>query len=126
GLRAVDKRQGWRGPLVRLDPDEVKPFLEALDEERGRRFPPEETPELASGKLLGAPIWDLSQLTTKSVRVYLESSLGRAAASDADETLGETSAPVTRWPAMRSVRTTSVKQGRIVGGVVKKVDAVDK
>jgi penicillin-binding protein 1A len=128
GLRAVDKRQGWREPLVRLDPDEIKPFLEAIEDERTRRFPPEETPELSDATAATAPIWDLQGLTTKKVQQYI-GVMGEAGPPVEPAVEGEDGAddaPVARWPAMRSVRTTQVKVGRIVGGLVKRIDNSDK
>jgi penicillin-binding protein 1A len=101
GLRAVDKRQGWRGPLVRLDADERKALLEGLASERERRFPKSEEPSKPEASLDGAVIWDLSHLDTEGVRRSLDASL-------------------------RRVRTTRVKKDRIVGAVVKRVDNVAK
>jgi penicillin-binding protein 1A len=131
GLRAVDKRQGWRGPLARLDPDEVKPFLSALEEERARRFPPEETPELAHPALKDAPLWDLSELTPKNLRAYLDGLSGRRGPASPEEESDRTDEPATEssaslHPPMRSVKTTIVKTGRLVGGVVTKIDPVQK
>jgi penicillin-binding protein 1A len=123
GLRAVDKRQGWRGPVVRLDPDEAKMFLEALGSERTRRFPKEETPELA-GKADGRPIWDLSKLTEKKLQRYL----GLIAAAsdvppdDEDEANGEPEPETERFGPMRSVRTQTARVGERVAGVVAKID----
>ncbi len=43
GLLELDKRQGYRGPLDRLDPDEVESFLDKVQkEEIGRSTVPEE------------------------------------------------------------------------------------
>jgi penicillin-binding protein 1A len=184
GLRAVDKRQGWRGPLVHLDPDEVKPFLEALEEERERRFPPEETPAIDKKTIEGAPIWDLSGLTTKKVQAYLgflSAEIGNPPVDGDGPAPGEKTGPEKdapkkspkkdakkkpsgkkaslgdslfpqiaissvrygpdgpsgaggedvdvdedRYPPMRSVKTTTVKVGRIVGGLVKKIDNTGK
>ncbi|MFZ9888055.1 MAG: penicillin-binding protein 1A, partial [Myxococcota bacterium] len=131
GLRAVDKRQGWRGPLVRLDPDDAKLFREALEDERRRRFPPEETPELNDGQVEGVPIWDLSPLRTTELGAYLAAGRTEEEArhDDADgdsppEDPEEKSAR--RWPPLRAVKIAHVKTGQIVGGVVTKVDPVEK
>lgn len=127
GLRAVDKRQGWRGPVARLDPDEVKLFTEALEEERQRRYPKEETPELSSTTVIeGRPIWDLSKLSTKALQRYLTK--GRVKERDAaDEEASDDEVKISyRFPPMRQVRTTTLKPGRIVAGVVTKVDNTAK
>lgn len=102
GLREVDKRQGYRGPLVRLDPDEARDFVAALDEERKRRFPAEETPELANDKTLaGRPIWTLARLDKDTLVKNAEA-------------------------ALRKVRTKKLKEGLIVGGLVTEVSDVKK
>jgi penicillin-binding protein 1A len=102
GLREVDKRQGWRGPLVRLDPDEVKALLDNLESERGERFSAERAPELADAETLdNRPIWDLQRLDAKALRADPE-------------------------VAFRVIRTRRLKEGLMVGAVVKKVDAVAK
>lgn len=127
GLRAVDKRQGWRGPVVRLDPDEAKQFLAALKEEQERRFPDEETPELSGhAELSGRPIWDLSRLTPKGVRAYLARGRVSEKAPADEERSGSEVKLRTRYPAMRQVRTSTLQPGRIVGGVVIKVDNAGK
>lgn len=65
GLRAVDKRQGWRGPRIRLDPDVRARFSKELRAELDRRVPPEEAPELkAVHKPTGWPVWDLGGIGT--------------------------------------------------------------
>ena len=117
GLRAVDKRQGWRGPVARLDPDEAKTFLEALNSERARRFPAEET-NLA-GAPEGRPVWDLSRLTVKKLQRYLSGAREPDEANDDD-------APKERFGPMRSVRTEKAAVGLRVAGVVSKVDDTKK
>ncbi|MDZ7833867.1 MAG: PBP1A family penicillin-binding protein [Desulfobacterales bacterium] len=37
GLRALDKRRGYRGPLLRLEKSEIEPYLQSLKKERGAR-----------------------------------------------------------------------------------------
>jgi penicillin-binding protein 1A len=101
GLREVDKRQGYRGPLVRLDPDEAKALTDALDEERARRFTAEKTPELASPELVGRPLWDLRALDAKLLR------------EDPKR-------------ALDAVRGTRAKIGAEVGAIVKRIDAAGK
>jgi penicillin-binding protein 1A len=116
GLRELDKRQGYRGPNARLDPDEARALVEIFDAERARRFPPEETPELKRDDPLGRPIWDLSALTVDSLRRVLQS----APARDEPEDPEEAAAPqISRLPPLRGVRTTKAKLGSIVGAVVK-------
>ena len=124
GLREVDKRQGWRGPLVRLDADERKKLLAALDEEKKRRFPVAEVPELSSEvKIEGRPIWDLGKLRTANVKKYLSRSEGK---SMSDETGSEEGEFSERYPAMTRVRTLKLKKDRIVAGVVTRVDNTAK
>jgi penicillin-binding protein 1A len=132
GLRELDKRQGYRGPVVRLDPDEAKEFVELLDSERARRFPPEETPELKSGDLLNRPVWDLKELTVDvakkaitSAPVVEEHDEDEAAdsAKDSKEVKEAKPAPAPAKTApMRGVRVARAKLGAIVGAVVDKVD----
>ena len=55
GLRAIDKRQGWRGPLFKIDPLQTNELVAAL----GRRLQQSTTPD---GSLLVA---DLDGLTEK-------------------------------------------------------------
>ena len=124
GLREVDKRQGWRGPLVRLDADERKDLLAALDEEKKRRFPTAEIPEL-SGKVQidGRPIWDLANLSTANVKKYLSRTEDKSLGDEEDD---EEPGISDRYSAMTRVRTIKLKKGRIVAGVVTKVDNTGK
>ncbi len=128
GLRALDKRQGYRGPLVRLDPDEAKPFAEALDDERTRRFPPAETPELKKPEALdGRPIWDLTDLRTADVQKDLRQGKAPTVEEAVDEDEDADPKPAVKSVArLRAVKTTKAKLGDIVGALVKKVDAVEK
>jgi penicillin-binding protein 1A len=131
GLRELDKRQGYRGPLVRLDPDEAKEFADVLDDERARRFPPEETPELAQEPADGRPIWDLARLTASDLKRVLA-----AGRDDDDDELSEaekkleallsSKAKLSTSPPLRAVRTTRLKAGAIVGAAVKDVDNASK
>ena len=130
GLRELDKRQGYRGPVVRLDPDEAKELMVLFDAERARRFAPEETPELKKDELLGRPIWDLGDLTPDGLRRALHAGpVTEEPDDDEDAAAREQRAdkPVERkLPPLRSVRTMKAKAGAIVGAVVDKVDAVGK
>jgi penicillin-binding protein 1A len=132
GLRELDKRQGFRGPLVRLDPDEAKDFGAILDDERARRFPAEETPELAADPAEGRPIWDLAHLTAADLKRVLAA--GRddddeGELSEAEkklEALLSSKAKLSTSPPLRSVRTTRLKVGAIVGAAVKDIDNASK
>ncbi|MCP4504216.1 MAG: PBP1A family penicillin-binding protein [Deltaproteobacteria bacterium] len=126
GLRAVDKRQGYRGPLVRLDPDEAKSLLVLLDAERTKRFPPEETPELQDPlHIEGRPVWDLSRLRTKhlSLSPTLKKKLGTKSSKNVKKKISDSERLAL---AMRKVRTKPLQTGIIVGAVVKKVDNLAK
>jgi penicillin-binding protein 1A len=62
GLRALDKRQGWRGPLLHLEADELKTLKELLEARRSTVAP--SVGELADKP--GAPvIFDLSYVNVK-------------------------------------------------------------
>lgn len=131
GLRELDKRQGYRGPLMRLDPDEAKDFAGVLDEERARRFPADETPDLKLEPAEGRAVWDLHKVTDVEARKILR------AAADADEEevsdeekqldaqLAQKASLSTSSP-VRSVRTMRLKVGAHIGGVVKDVDNAGK
>jgi len=127
GLRELDKRQGYRGPLLRLDPDEARAFLGILDDERARRFPVEETPELQKALAEGRPIWDLQRVTARDVKLILD------AARDEDEeepseaekkleALLTDQAKLSTTPPLRSVRGTRLKVGARVAGAVVEAD----
>ena len=121
GLRALDKRQGYRGPVVRLDPDEAKELDALFDDERARRFAPEEFPELQKAELLDRPIWDLSKLSDESLRRTLTATT--ATDEDPEEAEdGTTPKDAPKFPPIRNVRMAKAKPGAIVGALVKKVD----
>jgi penicillin-binding protein 1A len=124
GLRDLDKRQGYRGPLARLDVDETKGLMELFDAERARRFPPEETPELKKDELVGRPIWDLTNLNNDVLTRALRATVveEEPEEDEAERKEGEP-APVKTTPPLRGVRTTKLRLGLIVGGVVDKVEA---
>jgi penicillin-binding protein 1A len=132
GLRELDKRQGFRGPLVRLDPDEARDFGAVLDDERDRRFPAEETPELSAEPAEGRPIWDLSHLTAAEARRVLaagrddEDDDRTSEAEKRLEALLSASAQLSTSPPVRSVRTTRLKPGVVVGAAVREVDNAGK
>jgi penicillin-binding protein 1A len=127
GLRDLDKRQGYRGPVVRVDADEARDFAALLNDERERRFPPEETPTLSTEPTEGRPVWDLSRLTEAEVKRML--AVGREEDEDEPteaekriEALWSSRAKLSTSPPMRSVRTTSLKAGTVTGALVKEVD----
>lgn len=131
GLRDLDKRQGYRGPLVRLDPDEAKAALELFDEERARRFPPDETPELKADAVEGRPIWDLHKVTAAELQKVLQAVADEEEEeqSDEDKALEKQlteKAKLSTTPPVRSVRTARLKVGARVGGLVKDVDNAKK
>jgi penicillin-binding protein 1A len=128
GLRDLDKRQGYRGPLVRLDPDEAKELLARLDDEKARRFAPEETPELKKEDLADRPIWDLSGVTDASARKALAAMpVAEEEEEEEQKEKDPTAAEVKRaLPPLPGVRTTKARLGSIVGAVVTKVDGADK
>lgn len=125
GLRELDKRQGYRGPLVRLDPDEAKDVLAIFEAERARRFPPEETPELKQEELFGRPVWDLSGLKADALRRALASAPDEEENED-DESASEGKTPQPQAPPLRGVRSVKAKAGAILGAVVQKVEASGK
>lgn len=59
GLRALDKRQGWRGPLLHLEPDELTRAREALQARLATASP--SIAELEGGAAYQPVIWDLSR-----------------------------------------------------------------
>ena len=64
GLRELDKRQGWRGPIVHLERNELKEALRLLDERRNAAGLKKRKAS-SNGKKTEAtpvPIWDLSPL----------------------------------------------------------------
>jgi len=128
GLREVDKRQGYRGPLVRLDPDEAKGFVALLDEERKKRFPPEETPELKNMlRIDERPVWDLSRLRTKDLTLSsaAKKKLGTKGNGDGAQKPKESDRERMER-ALLKVRTTKLEPGLIVAAAVTKVDNVGK
>jgi penicillin-binding protein 1A len=127
GLRDLDKRQGYRGPVVRLDPDEAKDLPAVFDAERARRFPPEETPGLKKDDLVGRPIWDLADVTADALKKALTAAPttdDEEAEEDDDKQPEEAAKP--SLPPLRGAKSTKVKIGAIVGGVVDKIDASGK
>ncbi len=98
GLREVDKRQGYRGPLIRLDPDQARGLRESLEAVRQKRFNEKTTPELADAdRLKDRPVWDLSDLDKAALQ------------SDPPN-------------ALSAVRTVRLEEDMMLAGVVKKVD----
>ncbi len=140
GLRELDKRQGYRGPLVRLDPDEAAQFAAVLAEEKARRFPPDETPDLKSEPAAGRAIWDLSKVKADEAKRILQASAARSAekgaAEDDEEELSDAEkkidaelaqkANLSTSPPVRSARTTRLKIGSHVGAVVTEIDNAGK
>jgi penicillin-binding protein 1A len=66
GVRALDKRQGWRGPILHLEADELKSLRERLEARRSTVAP--SIPELENRSLLSPPspvIWDLAFVAEK-------------------------------------------------------------
>lgn len=57
GARAIDKRQGWRGPLLHLEPSDAKALVEQLEQARAEVDP---NPEEGDAPI----IWDLSDFAT--------------------------------------------------------------
>ncbi len=133
GLRELDKRQGYRGPLVRLDPDVAKELLALLDDERGRRFPADETPDLKLEAAEGRAIWDLARVKHDDVQRILKAA---AAQDDDDDDVSDAEkkldaqlaakAGLSTSPALRQVRTTRLKIGSRAGAVVKEIDNAGK
>ncbi len=50
GLRELDKRQGYRGPLQHLDPEAIEPFMQELQKEWAERVP--EDGEVVNGVVI--------------------------------------------------------------------------
>jgi penicillin-binding protein 1A len=65
GLVEVDRRRGWRGPLLRVDPDVVRALGAALDRQLEERLP-RDTRERSTR------IWDLGGLDAAMVRRSVE------------------------------------------------------
>jgi penicillin-binding protein 1A len=132
GLRELDKRQGYRGPLLRLDPDEAQALLKLVAEERERRFPADETPELAAPLAEGRPIWDLSRVSDAEIkRIFaaIKEDTEEEELSEADKKLEAAlteKAKLSTSPPIRSVRTTRMNVGAHVGGIVVAVDNAKK
>ncbi len=131
GLRELDKRQGYRGALLRLDPDEAKELLKIMDEERARRFPDDETPELKATLAEGRPVWDLSRVSDGDVKRIFQiiKDDEEEELSEADkklEALLTEKAKLSTTPPLRSVRTTRLSVGGHVGGIVTVVDNAKK
>ncbi|HEY1098447.1 MAG TPA: transglycosylase domain-containing protein, partial [Myxococcota bacterium] len=133
GLRELDKRQGYRGPQVRLDPDEAKELLALLDDERTRRFPADETPELAQEPKEGRPVWDLAKLLpaeaerlVKAARVVDEDEEEPSEEDKKVEAQLTSKAKLSTSPPIRSVRTKKLTIGARLGGIVVSADSGDK
>lgn len=67
GLRSLDKRQGWRGPLLHLERNEMKTLSELLESRREKVGPAKRSG--ADGDLA---VWDLSRIGTRRERIDLE------------------------------------------------------
>ncbi len=65
GLRSLDKRQGWRGPLVHIERNDIKRLSELLD----ARMEKIAQRKAASGE---PTIWDFSRIETREKTVELE------------------------------------------------------
>ncbi|MDP2340294.1 MAG: PBP1A family penicillin-binding protein [Deltaproteobacteria bacterium] len=134
GLRELDKRQGYRGALLRLDPDEARELLALLDDERARRFPADETPDLKREPAEGRAIWDLGRVKLDDVQRMLKAAAAVVDDEDADVSEAEQKldaqlaqkAGLSTSPPMRQVRTTRLKIGGHTGAVVKDVDNAGK
>jgi len=98
GLREVDKRQGFRGPLLRLEPDERKAFVALLREVFARHHPSLPATDAVETSLLGRPVWDLSALDMKQVVDHPRD-------------------------AAEATPTRLLRDGAIVGGVVTRIDS---
>jgi penicillin-binding protein 1A len=64
GLRDLDKRQGWRGPLAHLETNQMKALLDGLEERRGKlaTIGLEAITSTSAPSSNGPVIWDLSGL----------------------------------------------------------------
>jgi penicillin-binding protein 1A len=71
GLRALDKRQGWRGPLFKLEPNQVKSFLKLLNT-RLSTVAPSISRIKEDSNLFQPIIWDLSKLKVKPDADWLD------------------------------------------------------
>lgn len=105
GLRAVDKRQGFRGPTIRLDPDQRKSFRERLDKQRAHLFgsPDLKKPKKTRGEKNDASlaVWDLSTITMRGLRDNQSNSI-------------------------KSIAVKHAKKGMRIGGIVTRLDPVAK
>jgi penicillin-binding protein 1A len=93
GLRAVDKRQGWRGPLLHLEPAQVAAALPLWRERLARGEP-------RPGQLL---VWDLARVNPKDIE------------PDADDA-GEQG-------VARMMRARTLEAGEVYAGLVVAADA---
>jgi penicillin-binding protein 1A len=116
GLRAVDKRQGWRGPEVKLDPDRLEAYRTAL----GRKLASvSQTPD-------SAWVLDLEGIHSAAVRKAAGRKIGkkRVVADDSDETDAADSAadvPVGSLPpdvVARAARVRPLVPNEIYAGIV--------
>jgi len=101
GLREIDKRQGYRGPLLRLELDEMKPFIEKLRDAFDRHHAAALAKAGADAQLLGRPVWDLSALDPKRVIEKPKS-------------------------AAEAVPTRTLREKLIIAGLVERVDSNGK
>lgn len=97
GLRQVDKRQGYRGPLLRLEADERQAFEQSLRKRFAQRKPAPPAPQDLQQPLLGRVVWDLSALDSRQA----------------------VSQPL---QAAAAVPLRRLKKGQILGGLVVAVD----
>ena len=70
GLIDVDQRRGWRGPLLRLDPDVMKTFLASVRKELDERLPKDPNERLLR-------VWDLSTVDAALVKQSLDEAAQR-------------------------------------------------
>jgi penicillin-binding protein 1A len=102
GLREVDKRQGYRAPLVRVDPDDRKRVYELLDSRRSKLFDEKRVYAAAKrGKDSAQRVWDLSTLSTKTILKDVKS-------------------------ALKTVKAVPALKESIVGAWVKRIDSAGK
>ena len=103
GLHAVDKRQGYRGPTARLDPDQLKRLKDRLEKQRATLFERQSKhakKKNAAGHLSQPQkLWDLSALTQRSLREG-------------------------KYTLRDNISIVDAKAGLQVGGIVKSIDPV--
>ena len=114
GLEALDKRQGWRGPLLHLERNELKETLRMLAERRGSTADRRKKAN-SNGKHAGAKaaptVWDLSPVE-KSSKFKSPEQISAAARLPPFRVDGRYAGPVTSVDNAR-------KQARVdLGGVM--------